>query len=84
MKAAITFIATLLALSAYSTEPDKAKQDSIIDTAIQVADTIGTRKTLNDIRFGGWERSDWLDNAYIRSLRRYLDDYNSGESAMQT
>ena len=71
MKAAITFIATLLALSAYSTEPDKAKQDSIIDTAIQVADTIGTRKTL--------ERSDWLDNEYIRTLRRYLDDYNSGE-----
>ena len=79
MKAAITFIATLLALSAYSTEPDKVKQDSIIDTAIQVADTIGTRKTLNDIRFDGWERSDWLDNEYIRTLRKYLDDYNSGK-----
>lgn len=78
MKAAITFIATLLALSAYSTEPDKVKQDSIIDTTIQAEDTVGTRKTLNDIRFGGWERNDWLDNEYIRTLRRYLDDYNSG------
>ena len=79
MKAAITFIATLLALSAYSTEPDKAKQDSIIDTTIQAEDTIGTRKTLNDIRFDGWERKDWLDNEYIRTLRKYLDDYNSGK-----
>ena len=79
MKVAITFITTLFSLSAYSTEPDKAKQDSIIDTAIQVADTIGTRKTLNDIRFDGWERSDWLDNEYIRTLRKYLDDYNSGK-----
>lgn len=78
MKAAITFIATFFALSAYSMEPDKVKQDSIIDTAIQAEDTIDTRKTLNDIRFDGWERSDWLDNEYIRTLRKYLDDYNSG------
>lgn len=78
MKAAITFIATFFALSAYSMEPDKVKQDSIIDTAIQAEDTIDTRKTLNDIRFDGWERNDWLDNEYIRTLRKYLDDYNSG------
>ena len=57
---------------------DKVKQDSIIDTAMQVTDTIGTRKTLNEIRFNGWERSDWLDNEYIRTLRKYLDDYNNG------
>ncbi|MCF2593975.1 hypothetical protein I6E11_09310 [Bacteroides caecigallinarum] len=57
---------------------DKVKQDSIIDTAMQVADTIGTRKTLNEIRFDGWERSEWLDNEYIRTLRKYLDDYNNG------
>ena len=79
MKAAITFIAMLLTLSAYSMEPDKAKPYLNIDTAIQVEDTIGTRKTLNDIRFNGWERNDWLDNEYIRTLRRYLDDYNSGK-----
>lgn len=35
-------------------------------------------KTLNEIRFNGWERSDWLDNEYIRTLRKYLDDYNNG------
>ena len=76
MKGAIIFIAMLLALSAYSMEQDKAKLDSIIDTTIQAEDTIGTQKTLNDIRFDGWERSDWLDNEYIRTLRKYLDDYN--------
>ena len=65
-------------LSAYSMGQDKVKQDSIIDTAMQVTDTIGTRKTLNEIRFNGWERSDWLDNEYIRTLRKYLDDYNKG------
>lgn len=43
-----------------------------------MTDTIGTRKTLNEIRFAGWKRSDWLDNEYIRTLRRYLDDYNKG------
>ena len=79
MKAAITFIAMLLTLSAYSMEQDKAKQDSIIDSTIQMKDTIGTRKTLNEIRFGDWEDNDWLDNEYIRTLRKYLDDYNSGK-----
>lgn len=76
MKVIFTLITILL--SAYSMGQDKAKQDSIIDTAMQVADTIGTRKTLNEIRFNGWERSDWLDNEYIRTLRKYLDDYNNG------
>lgn len=78
MKTTITSIAILFALSAYGMTHDKAKQDSIIDTAMQVADTIGTRKTLNEIRFDGWERSEWLDNEYIRTLRKYLDDYNNG------
>ena len=74
MKTTITSIAILFALSAYGMTHDKAKQDSIID----IADTIGTRKTLNEIRFNGWERSEWLDNEYIRTLRKYLDDYNNG------
>lgn len=76
MKVIFTLITILL--SAYSMGQDKVKQDSIIDTAMQVADTIGTRKTLNEIRFDGWERSKWLDNEYIRTLRKYLDDYNNG------
>lgn len=78
MKTTITSIAIFFILSAYSMVQDKAKQDSIIDTVMQVTDTIGTRKTLNEIRFDGWERSEWLDNEYIRTLRKYLDNYNNG------
>ena len=36
-------------------------------------------KSLNDIRFDGWESEDWLDNDYIRALREYLDDYSKGK-----
>lgn len=78
MKAILLIPAIIIALLAYSMEQGKTKQDSIIDTAMQVADTIDTRKTLNEIRFDGWERSEWLDNEYIRTLRKYLDDYNKG------
>lgn len=56
----------------------KGQNIIICDSFIQTSDTIGTRKTLNEIRFDGWKRSDWLDNEYIRTLRRYLDDYNKG------
>ena len=33
---------------------------------------------LNDIRFADFKDEDWLDNDYIRCLRKYLDDFNSG------
>ena len=73
MKTTITSIAIFFTISAYSMGQDKVK-----DAVMQVTDTIGTRKTLNEIRFDGWERNDWLDNEYIRTLRKYLDDYNKG------
>lgn len=38
----------------------------------------GDRETLNDIRFAGWGKNEWVDNEYIRTLRKYLDEYNSG------
>ncbi len=78
MKVILLIPVIIIALLTYSMEQGKTKQDSIIDTTMQMADTIGTRKTLNEIRFNGWERSDWLDNEYIRTLRKYLDDYNKG------
>ena len=49
-----------------------------IDTLSQTTDSIKRNKSLNDIRFDGWEDSNWLDNEYIRTLRKYLDDYNDG------
>lgn len=79
MKATVTFITILLAISACDVVQGKAKQNFIIDTTMQAEDTIGKQKTLNEIRFDGWDRGDWLDNEYIRTLRKYLDDYNSGK-----
>ena len=46
------------------------------DTA-EASDT--TKKSLNDIRFAGWTEKEWLDNEFIRTLRRYLDDYSKGK-----
>ncbi|MBD5256232.1 MAG: hypothetical protein HDS50_01180 [Bacteroides sp.] len=36
-------------------------------------------KSLNDIRFENWTEKDWLDNDYIRTVRRYLDSYLKGD-----
>ena len=44
---------------------------------INADDTIS--KSLNDIRFEGWESEDWLDNDYIRELRAYFDAYSQGK-----
>ena len=51
-----------------------------------VADTIESDTTeakapesLNDIRFDGWGKAEWVDNEYIRTVRKYLDAYNNGE-----
>lgn len=73
-------ISTLVAFSAYSQQNSSTVQKKLegLDTTLQTTDTTGTGKSLNDIRFDGWERSDWLDNEYIRTLRKYLDDYNKG------
>lgn len=73
-------ISTLVALSAYSQQnPSTVPKDfEGLDTTLQTTGTINTGKSLNDIRFDGWERNDWLDNEYIRTLRKYLDDYNKG------
>lgn len=52
---------------------------NVNDSTKNVQDTIGEGKSLNDIRFEGWDRHDWMDNNYIRTLRAYLDEYNSGK-----
>ncbi len=40
-------------------------------------------KSLNDIRFAGWTDKDWLDNAYIRELRKHIDAYLNGQMSNQ-
>ena len=54
---------------------------TLVDDSLlaDTAETIGSGKGLNDIRFADFDENDWLDNEYIRCLRRYLDDYNSGK-----
>ncbi len=76
MKTIFSLFSMVIPMLAFSMGYGNLKQD--IDRTLQITDTISTRKTLNDIRFKDWDRSDWLDNEYIRTLRKYLDDYNKG------
>lgn len=41
--------------------------------------SVSQGKSLNDIRFGGWTQKEWLDNEYIRTIRKHLDAYHRGE-----
>ena len=45
----------------------------------EVQESTEAQESLNDIRFKGWDGSKWLDNEYIRTLRKYLDDYSNGQ-----
>lgn len=56
-----------------------AVNKEIVNDSIQEGDSIGNGKGLNDIRFANFTDKDWFDNEYIRCLRKYLDDYNSGK-----
>lgn len=76
MKTIFSLFSMVIPILAFSMEYSNLKQD--IDRTLQTTDTISSGKTLNEIRFNGWERSDWLDNEYIRTLRKYLDNYNNG------
>ncbi|MBR4064402.1 MAG: hypothetical protein IKK02_03985 [Tidjanibacter sp.] len=35
-------------------------------------------ESLNEIRFDGWGKSEWLDNDYIRAVRKYINEYLNG------
>lgn len=53
---------------------------SVVDDTVS-SDTAEARpsESLNDIRFAGWGKEQWIDNEYIRTLRKYIDAYNNGE-----
>ena len=59
--------------------------DKMVDSEIQAEseDTVDVEefsgKSLNDIRFAEWTDKDWLDNAYIRELRKHVDAYLNGQ-----
>ena len=64
-----------------SQESDDKTVESEIQTELE--DTVSVEKnlgkSLNDIRFAGWTDKDWLDNAYIRELRKHVDAYLDGQ-----
>ena len=69
-------------IASCATSNEEIGNDSTLVDDSLLADTaeyIGGGKGLNDIRFADFDENDWLDNEYIRCLRRYLDDYNSGK-----
>lgn len=80
MKTILLIFAVITTLSIYSQQNSSTVPQYLegLDTTLQTTDTISTGKSLNDIRFDRWEDSNWLDNEYIRTLRKYLDDYNDG------
>lgn len=50
----------------------------VTDTLISDTTEIYT-ETSQDIRFAGWEHEQWIDNEYIRTVRKFIDAYNNGE-----
>ena len=86
MKKLLLFIglASLISCNSRNTaNSNNAVEDSTVEAnsyseASEVADN-GGKESLNDIRFAGWGKAEWVDNEYIRTVRRYLDAYNNGE-----
>jgi hypothetical protein len=80
MKKIVLLLVCTISLSACK---QQSRQNAVVaqccDTSIVECIDTTTKKTLNDIRFAGWEYEDWLDNDYIRELRLYINDYLSGE-----
>lgn len=58
---------------------------ALIATALCLSTSLCfAQESLNGIRFAGWSESDWLDNDYIRELRKYIDACSEGEIEDQT
>ncbi|MBR4898294.1 MAG: hypothetical protein IKZ48_05865 [Prevotella sp.] len=56
-------------------QTDTIKNDSIGWSEEEAEDSLMVGISLNDIRFKDYEAKDWVDNEYIRTLRRYLDAF---------
>ena len=75
---ALAGIITLLSCGQRNRVQIKEPANSDVTAYESIEDTTST-ETLNDIRFDGWTMKDWVDNEYIREVRRYIDAYNAGE-----
>lgn len=65
--------------AAEATAVDSISYSTTNEDTMSEAANEGARETLNDIRFEGWTKKEWADNEYIRAVRRYIDNYNSGK-----
>lgn len=72
-------------ITSHSKMVSQESDDKMVESEIQteLEDTVSVEKnlgkSLNDIRFAGWTDKDWLDNAYIRELRKHVDAYLDGQ-----
>ena len=48
------------------------------DSNLAENDSIPEGASLNDIRFANFTDKDWIDNDYIRALRKHIDAYKRG------
>ena len=78
MKINVLLLVDTIILSACNHQKQVSVVDDVAASGSLLCDST-KKKTLNDIRFAGWEYEDWLDNDYIRALRTYLDDFHKGE-----
>lgn len=74
----------------YPKQKGSIDQDSLIvdtlmvDTAYEDEESQETFRSLNDIRFENFKGKDWVDNDYVRALRRFINDYRRGKVVADT
>ena len=49
-----------------------------MDSSQNLGEVADSGKSLNDIRFANFTEKDWLDNEYIKVLRKYIDMFLKG------
>lgn len=93
---AIAIIGTVGVMASKNGEKGSSKQkksidqDSLIvdtlmvDTAYEDEESQETCRSLNDIRFENFKGKDWVDNDYVRALRRFVNDYRRGKVVADT
>lgn len=82
----VTLVAVVVLLYACNERRVPEKGENVVTSEFYVDGTSNEEegealrdgKCLNDIRFQGYERKNWLDNEYIRVLRNYLDAFSMG------
>lgn len=65
-------------INAVNTTTKDSTEISVSESYSYEPDNTSDGKSLNDIRFANFTDKDWLDNEYIRTLRKYLDEFNNG------